>query len=367
MQSSYYIFGAHSRGQTTSVYLKALYPERKFLGFLYANEEKNPDCIDGNPVIKLREGLEGLDLKAAVYIATRGIYHNDISKGLEKMGFKEIIPVDMDLDIELRNKFIPDYFGKQGRDFTRLDNISGIVGGAENKAIVRENAPIYVVRSAVDSPLSKDVPLCSCEKYIQAGSGLTDSRIEGCNIFDNTGDNISDKNRKMCELTAMYWIWKNAKEDVVGIEHYRRRFILPDGWENVIRSGAVDVILPVPLFVNPNVRENYCGRHTSFTWDAMMEVLSEMYPEYVEEAKQVFEKSGCYCPCNMLIARKEIFDEMCSWLFPILFTVMERCGIIDDKYQNRYPGFLAERLITLFFHFNESRYNIVYADKAFLG
>ncbi len=98
-----------------------------------------------------------------------------------------------------------------------------------------------------------------------------------------------------------------------------------------------------------------------------MEVLSEMCPEYVYEAKQLFEKSGCYCPCNMLIARKEIFDEMCSWLFPILFTIKERCGIIDDKYQNRYPGFLAERLITLFFHFNESRYNIVYADKAFLG
>ena len=230
MQSSYYIFGAHSRGQTTSVYLKALYPERKFLGFLYANEEKNPDCIDGNPVIKLREGLEGLDLNAAVYIATRGIYHNDISKGLEKCGFKEIIPVDMELDIELRNRFIPDYFKKLGRDFTRLESVIDMAENAEACNSFEGRDSVYVVRSAVDSPLSKDVPLRSFEKYIQAGSALTDLKVGSCDLFDSTGDNISDKNYQMCELTAMYWIWKNAAKDIVGLEHYRRRFILPENW-----------------------------------------------------------------------------------------------------------------------------------------
>ena len=39
-------------------------------------------------------------------------------------------------------------------------------------------------------------------------------------------------------------------------------------------------------------------------------------------------------------------DELCSWLFPILFDLAERGGEREDKYQNRYPGFISERLIS---------------------
>lgn len=38
----------------------------------------------------------------------------------------------------------------------------------------------------------------------------------------------------------------------------------------------------------------------------------------------------------------------------------------EDKYQNRYPGFLSERLITFFFEYHREKYKVVYADKNFI-
>ncbi len=43
-------------------------------------------------------------------------------------------------------------------------------------------------------------------------------------IGDNTGDNISFRNPNYCELTGLYWAWKNLKYDYIGLCHYRRYF-----------------------------------------------------------------------------------------------------------------------------------------------
>ena len=43
-------------------------------------------------------------------------------------------------------------------------------------------------------------------------------------VKDNTGDNISAKNANYCELTGLYWAWKNLDADYIGLAHYRRHF-----------------------------------------------------------------------------------------------------------------------------------------------
>ena len=43
-------------------------------------------------------------------------------------------------------------------------------------------------------------------------------------VQDNVGNNISIKNPYFCELTGLYWAWKNLDADYIGLVHYRRYF-----------------------------------------------------------------------------------------------------------------------------------------------
>ena len=368
---NYYIFGAHSRGQTMGVYLKKLHDDWNNLGYLYDDDQINPETVRGVPVFKI-QGEQEIDVSATIYIATRGSSFAHVKEVLEEYGFSpdNIMPVDVELDSRLRNEFVPEYFREQKREFIRLENLLDLCGNAHESAGRNVDTKIYVVRSAADSDIMSVVPLCNDESFIQAGRALSDTALSECDYYDNTGDNISTQNKQMCELTAMYWIWKNvicAKIDVVGLEHYRRRFILPKNWKNAFVFDKADVILPVPLFVNPSIMGNYVDRHERKPWDSMMRHLKRIHGQDVyESARDFFENTGCYSPCNMLIARGEAFAAVCEFVFPVIFAVMEECGTIEDNYQNRYPGFLSERLITYYFHRNVDRFRICYADKSFL-
>ncbi|HHZ3203118.1 TPA: DUF4422 domain-containing protein, partial [Klebsiella pneumoniae] len=64
------------------------------------------------------------------------------------------------------------------------------------------------------------------EIYIPVKVGQAQLSFEQ-GVSDDTGDNISHLNDTFCEMTALYWIWKNVNilpGEIVGMVHYRRYF-----------------------------------------------------------------------------------------------------------------------------------------------
>jgi len=179
---------------------------------------------------------------------------------------------------------------------------------------------------------------------IQVGAALTDEKLTHLN--DKTGINISEKNRQFCELTALYWMWKNTNNNYLGLCHYRRFFNMPQEKE-ILKTLQNDmIILPKRIFFKKTVYEQYKDCHGTQEWDIMVDTLKSMYPDYLKPAESVFSANSII-PYNMFIACKKWVKDYCSWLFPILFCINQRMEAINPS-KERYIGFLAERLLTVY-------------------
>ena len=174
---------------------------------------------------------------------------------------------------------------------------------------------------------------------------------------DDEGDNISQKNANYCELTGLYWAWKNIDADYIGLAHYRRHFSngkrFGDKKEKVIgqedlegKLKETDIILPNPrnYWIETNYSQ-YAHAHHAVDLDTTREILSEKYPEYIAAWDSSMKKTVGH-RFNMFIMKKELFDEYCEWLFDILFELESRLDISSyDKNDSRVFGFVSERLL----------------------
>lgn len=177
-------------------------------------------------------------------------------------------------------------------------------------------------------------------------------------IRDDQGDNISDKNSSYCELTGLYWAWKNSDADITGLCHYRRylshrpldaklhRILSADDIRKILSKK--DIILPKKVHLGrKNIYEHYCAHHYEKDFITTREAVEKLYPEYLEDFDACMKEKTMY-QCNMFIASKEIADEYCSWLFGVLGYVENHTDISEyDKVQGRIYGYIGERLINV--------------------
>ncbi|WP_239463493.1 DUF4422 domain-containing protein [Collinsella intestinalis] len=217
---------------------------------------------------------------------------------------------------------------------------------------------------------------------VQVGCARSGERFAWA-LHDDEGENISDLNPMYCELTTQYWAWKNTRSDYVGFCHYRRYFdFSPDVHrENEygeVMDGRIDGatqrryslsdsairetvrsfdVITTPLVdvrkfmgSKATLRSHYdAAPHLHVEdLDSVMESVIRRDPSYREDV-DAFLGGHAARFCNMFIMRRDIFDEYCSWMFPIL---EEFCDATDmSRYSKeglRTPGHLSERLLNVF-------------------
>lgn len=179
-------------------------------------------------------------------------------------------------------------------------------------------------------------------------------------IYDDWGDNISEKNENFCELTGMYWIWKNCSDEYKGIAHYRRFFCRSLNKTKMLTEKEIlhklqnhQMIVPFRRNLKMSVEKEYCNV-SGFEKDLneVRNIMEVLYPEYVEKYDEVMNGNTTFF-FNMLIASSKVFNDYCEWLFSILFELEKRVDLNEyNEYQKRIYGFIAERLLTVYIDYN---------------
>ncbi len=352
------IYGAQGYALGTYRAIKTLYPKREISCFLVTRMDGNAPVLGGIPVktLAVYAGEISSDEKRQVeiLIATPDQVQSDIEEILENFGFRHHRRLTFARHAELMKLF----HARLGRFLP----LSALPVGCHMPFI-----RIYMAKSHVDKPLRGSVLLPEYVFPIQVGADCCDVRV--ADLSDNTGGHISPKNGNYCELTALYWMWKNkltavGSEDgeegqYFGLCQYRRGFDLTEDDLLRLTDNDVDVVLPYPMPYEPDIHAHH-GRYIKDTdWNAMLQALEEQQPEYAEAFPEILGQQYLY-NYNVVLAKKKVLCDYCNWLFPILMRTEELSEPKGWERNDRYIGYMGESLETLYFMKNADKLNVVH-------
>lgn len=228
------------------------------------------------------------------------------------------------------------------------------------------------------------VPVHSLLYPIQVGAAYTSEHFHGM-LYDNNGSNISLKNKSYCELTALYWAWKNCQADYFGFFHYRRYlsfeinnlvdltdinqklplayriFSIPDdktlgnlGFDEEVMNEIItsfDVIAPVAeeMYVSAYNHYEQCSFHHIEDLNLVLRIITEKYAHFLSAVTEYMNSTQLYFG-NIFIMKRKLFYDYCNWLFDILAEFDRRTDF--SKYSGkscRVDGYLGERLFGIYF------------------
>lgn len=212
-----------------------------------------------------------------------------------------------------------------------------------------------------------------CYKLIQVGSALN-ARFESI-LHDDEGNSISLKNPTYCELTALYWGWKNLHSKYKGLCHYRRylakHYFDCNEKTNVYSDKELldifeqyNILLPCKKYKNAHngVFINQQSMESDRAFKNIKNAIEKLCPEYTPSLYKVFRAKTMFF-CNVLIAEEHVYDSYCSWLFPLLSTI-ENALYEQGGVQSREIGYYSEWMLNIWVDHNAELLQIKYTPLA---
>lgn len=198
---------------------------------------------------------------------------------------------------------------------------------------------------------------------------------------DDEGDNISEKNDSYCELTGLYWMWKNVDTEYIGLVHYRRFFAdvhffgKMNGMYMAVNREKAYKILDIDDMMQILASHDFIVKKSRYykngVRNALLNVISETdihrleqlikleYPEYFSTMQQCL-KENHFIHCNMFFGKKEIINHYCEWMFSVLERMDElQIKETGKRYCNREQGYFGELLLSVWFEKNRVDYIFV--------
>lgn len=317
--------------------------------FMVTDRARQPMQIDGIPVTTLAE-VQGNLANTLIIVATPEEYHKDIVQNLKENKYNNYFLLDSHAEYILMGSYLK-----------KVQNIQLIEDYQTNgKPDEPNDIRIYMAVNHRDKVLTGAYQEAPWIKKIQAGAALTDSRI--AELTDEGIDSLSMQNALYCELTASYYIWKYNTCNITGLFHYRRILDVTEEQLHLLKTKKIDALLPLPFVCYPDASGQYGRYLLKEDICAMRKVLHEYETDSMPEIESILQSPYLY-NYNMLIARKEVFDDYCSWIFPLLKEITDRCEKEDREKLPRYAGRIGEVMTSLYFMLNKRKWKIAHAEK----
>lgn len=218
---------------------------------------------------------------------------------------------------------------------------------------MQKNAKILIV-------MHKPYPVATDRCYLPIFVGAASSGGEFTDgvARDDEGENISEKNPCFCELTGLYWAWKNLDAEFIGLVHYRRYFKgkgRKKKLDSVLHEDKLQSLLETHSIIVPKKRHYYIETlysHYAHTisgeqLDIAREIVAEQRAEFLPSFDKVMRQRSGYL-YNMFVMRRDLFCHYCEWLFPILFELEKRVDKTGmTEFDMRFCGRVSEILFNV--------------------